>query len=325
MMRDRVMSHIGRALAAAATMAMLAALGSCTPAGQADVVARVDDQTITAADLMHEMRMRYGPSMLVEMIDQMLIHQEAAAAQLSVTDEEMELRWQRALAEAGSAGDLEAILEARDISPEEFRERLHTDLLLDRLVRDSLQIDEQEIADFYHEHQDDYRFGERVRGRMILVSGEENAETIADALEAGGDFEGLARALSIDPATKDDGGDMGWFERRDYAAEIVERAFAMEEGEVSEPFEAPDGWVILKVEGRAEPGVRPMEEVGEEVRGRIIRAKMPFARDEWIAQKRTEAAVRISDADLRDLTLKLLEFAPAPQPVTLMPMPMPMP
>lgn len=299
-------------------------LASCTPSAQTEVVARVNGQAITVADLMSELRLRHGPPLLVEMIDQLLIHQAAAAEDISVGADEMELRWKRSIAEAGSESDLEALLEQRGLTREQFHEQLHTDLLLDKLVRASLEIDEQEISDFYDEYRDDYRLGERVKARMILVSTEDNARTIADALDAGGDFAGLAGALSIDPATKDEGGEMGWFERRDYAEAISDRAFAMQPGEISEPFEAPDGWVILKVEDRDEPGVRPLDEVRNEIRARIMRAKLPHARADWVRKTRAAAALRIADDDLRQLTLSMLENAPPPGPVSLMPVPPPL-
>jgi foldase protein PrsA len=306
---------------AVAIVVLMAALASCTPTGSTDVVARVDGQAITVADLMQELYLRRGPSQLVEIIDRYLIHQAAEESGISVDSEDMQRRWERAVAEAGSEADLEALLERRNLTREQFRSQLRTDLLLNRLAKASIRIDEQEIRDFYREHEDDYRLGERVRARMILVSTRANAETIAEALDAGGDFAGLAGALSIDPATKEQGGDMGWFEREDYADEITDRAFEMQDGEVSEPFEVPDGWVILQVEGHREPGVRPLEEVRDAVRARIVRAKLPGARKDWIKQARLEATLRITNEELREETLRALEDAPPPGPVTLMPVP----
>jgi parvulin-like peptidyl-prolyl isomerase len=159
---------------------------------------------------------------------------------------------------------------------------------------------------------------------MILVSSEDDARHIREVLdEAGADFAGLAEALSIDPATNDRGGDMGWFERDDYARAITDPAFEMKAGEISDPIEVPDGWVLLKVEGHKEPGVKPLEEVRDEVRSRITRMKMPEAREEWIKQAREEAAVQIHHDDLRASTLRLLENAPAPRSPSLLPVPPP--
>ena len=65
---------------------------------------------------------------------------------------------------------------------------------------------------------------------MILTASRENAEALRQALEAGGDFGGLAKERASDPATAPKGGDMGWFERGDYATVISDMAFRLRFG-----------------------------------------------------------------------------------------------
>ncbi len=320
----QVFSGLSRIVAALMVAGMAIALSSCTTAGQNDVVARVNGDTITTSELIRELRKRRGAPMLVSMIDDAIIAQRADEAGITATDEEMHLRWQRAIAEAGSEADMRAILEQRDVTDEEYREQLRTDLLLDKLAKASMEIPEQEIEDFYREHREDYALGERVHARMILLSSETDAQHIRDALsEPEADFAGLAEALSIDPGTKDEGGDMGWFERDDYARAITDVAFEMEEGEISDPIEVPDGWALLRVEGHREAGHRPLEEVRDEIVARIARMKLSSAREAWIAEAREEAAVKINDPELRDVTLRMLEGAPPPQAPSLLPVPPP--
>lgn len=320
----RILSSLGKIVAALMVAGMAIALSSCTTAEQNEVVARVNEDTITTSELLAELRKRRGAPTLVTIIDEAIIHQAAEEAGISAGEDEMELRWQRAIAEAGSETDMRAILKQRGMSDEEYRRRLHTDLLLDKLVRASMEIPEQEVRDFYREHIDDYSRDERTRARMILLSSETDAQHIREALdEEGADFAGLAEALSIEPGTADEGGDMGWFERDDYARAITDVAFEMEAGEISDPIEVPDGWVLLKVEARAEADHQPLEEVRDEVRARIMRMKLPSARDEWVRDARAEAAVEIHDRELREATLRMLENAPPPQSPSLLPVPPP--
>jgi len=319
------LSGLSKIVVAAVMVAgMTIALSSCTTAEQNDVVARVNGNEITTRELISELRKRRGAPMLVSIIDDAIIHQRAKESGVTASDEEMELRWERAIAEAGSESDMRAIFEQRGISPEEYREQLRTDLLLDKLVKASMEIPDQEVKDFYREHLDDYALGERVHARMILLSSETDAQHLRDALdEPGADFAGLATALSIDPGTHDEGGDMGWFERDDYARAITDVAFNMDEDEISDPIEVPDGWAILKVEGHKEPGHQPLEDVRDEVMARITRMKLPAAREAWILNARKEAAVKINDPELRDVTLKMLQGAPPPQSPSLLPVPPP--
>ncbi len=299
----------------------LGLLTSCTPDEKAAVVARINGRDITGTDLVNRIRLVRGPSLLVEMIDAQLVTSASADAGIEVSDEELDLRLQRAMAEAGSERDFEATLQQRDLSRPAFLEQLRMDMLLDKLAVADMRIDEQEVLDFYREHATEFKLGERVKARMMLFGTRDDAQAVRDTLDAGGDFEGLASALSTDPGTKDKGGDMGWFERDDYAREISDVAFALKEGIVSDVTEAPDGWVIIKVEGRQPAGQRPLEEVREELLARIRSAKLPFAREGWIRQARADAAITIADSSLREATLELLIHAPAPQPVSLMPVP----
>ncbi len=320
----RILSAFSTALAALAIVGAVPAVTSCTPTERAKVVARVNGETITAGELLGELRKRRGAPTLVDMIDTALIERAAQAAGMGVSEEELRLRWQRAIAEAGSETDMRAILAQRNVSEEQYRESLRIDLLLDKLATASMDVPDQEVEDFYREHREDYALGERVQARMILVSSEADAQSIRDALDdPEADFAGLASALSIDPATNESGGDMGWFERDDYARAITDVAFKMKDGALSDPIEVPDGWVLLKVAGHEGAGHRALAEVRDEVQARIVRLKLPSAREEWVRQARAEAAIRINDDGLREATTQLLQHAPSPRRPTLLPVPLP--
>jgi foldase protein PrsA len=300
---------------------MVSFLGACTPAEQDRVVATVNGQAITVGDLVGELRRTRGPSVLVEMIDTQLVLGEAARRGVSASAEELQLRMERAISEVGSEADFEQRLKATGATREQFGERLRVDLLLDKIASAEMQIHEQEIEDFYREHQEEFRLGERVKGRMMLLGSREDAEALYQALQQPeASFAGLARKLSIDPGTKDRGGDMGYFEREDYAKEISEVAFSLEVGQISEVFKAPDGYCILKVEGRKPPGFRPLSEVGREIRARIAAVKLPATRERWILAARQAAAITINDEELRAAALAMLESAAPPGPVSLAPM-----
>ena len=246
------MTHRGGAVLAAA--AVLCLLSSCVPDEGGKVVARVDGQAVTLADVLKRAKLARGPSLLMEMIDTQLITTAAAEAGMEIGDEELEMRRLRAVAEAGSETDFKATLAQRGLSRPDFLEQLRMDMLLDKLATKNMVIADQEVADFYREHLGDFAYGEQVKARMMLFATRADADAVYETLLGGGDFAGLASALSTDPGTKDSGGDMGWFARGDYAATICDAAFALEVGGLSQVFEAPDGWVILKVAGAHSPG-----------------------------------------------------------------------
>lgn len=71
-------------------------------------------------------------------------------------------------------------------------------------------------------------------------------ELVYDSLKAGGDFAELALRNSDDLQTRYNGGKLPWFGRGRMVPEYENRAFAMQVGEFSEPFESPYGFHILK-------------------------------------------------------------------------------
>ena len=77
------------------------------------------------------------------------------------------------------------------------------------------------------------------------------------------------------------------------------------------------------MEGHEGAGHRPREEVREEVQARIVRMKLPTAREEWVGRARSEAAVTINDDGLREATMELLKHMPPPQRPSLLPVPPP--
>jgi parvulin-like peptidyl-prolyl isomerase len=72
---------------------------------------------------------------------------------------------------------------------------------------------------------------------------------IKKQLDAGGDFEALAKAESMDPGSKKDGGKLPRFGRGEMVPEFEKVAFAMKVGETSDPVKTDFGYHIIKVEG----------------------------------------------------------------------------
>jgi peptidyl-prolyl cis-trans isomerase SurA len=64
------------------------------------------------------------------------------------------------------------------------------------------------------------------------------------------DFATLAKQNSDDPTTANAGGDMGWFMQGDWGSEVGKRIAQMQPGQVTQPFQSPDGsWHVVKLLG----------------------------------------------------------------------------
>ena len=92
------------------------------------------------------------------------------------------------------------------------------------------------------------------------------ADTIYTEIKKGGDFEQIAKHESMDPGTKELGGDFGWRRRGDFVPEFDAVYFSLLPGQVSLPFKTAFGWHIVRVDR-----VAPNEVKGRHI---LIRAKI---------------------------------------------------
>lgn len=79
------------------------------------------------------------------------------------------------------------------------------------------------------------------------------AESLLVELRTGADFEMLAKRESMDPGSKDNGGDLGWNRRGRMVPEFDRWMFALPPGQISPVIETPFGYHIIRVD-RVQPG-----------------------------------------------------------------------
>ncbi len=158
--------------------------------------------------------------------------------------------------------------------------QLHYLLVDDAKLRRTLSVPEAQIAEYYKTHQQEFAAPEEVRARHILIrpatqdpAGWNAAlakaqEVRAKALK--GDFAALAKQFSDDPGSKATGGDLGWFSRGRMVKEFEDAAFALEPGGVSEPVKSQFGYHIIKVEERRAAAIRPLAEVRDAIKDKLV-------------------------------------------------------
>jgi len=123
---------------------------------------------------------------------------------------------------------------------------------------------------------------EQVHARHILVEAEEEAQTVLARLEAGEDFVSLAKELSTDESTREDGGDLGWFPRGMMVPEFEEAAFALQPGETSDIVQTSFGYHIILVEER---------DPDRELEPSFLEQRRALALSEWLEEQRQSEAV----------------------------------
>jgi peptidyl-prolyl cis-trans isomerase SurA len=105
------------------------------------------------------------------------------------------------------------------------------------------------------------------------------AESLYVEISKGGDFEQIAKRESMDPSTKELGGDLGWRRRGDFVPEFDRVYFGIRPGVVSPPVKTVFGYHLIRVDR-----VQPAEVKGRHI---LIRPKIDSAD---VTAARVEAA-----------------------------------
>lgn len=89
-----------------------------------------------------------------------------------------------------------------------------------------------------------------VRASHILVKSRKEAVRIKKEIEKGDiTFEDAAMEYSICPSGRN-GGDLGYFNRRQMVQQFADTAFDLKEGQISDPVGTKFGWHIIKTTGK---------------------------------------------------------------------------
>lgn len=142
---------------------------------------------------------------------------------------------------------------------------------------------------------------EQTLARHILISPSElvtegdavsRAGQLKIRLDAGEDFETLARTNSDDRGSAVDGGDLGWVSKGQMVPEFEEVMLYTEIGEISFPFKTEFGWHVLQVlDRRSYDGTEDVKR--EKARSAINQRKTDESYQSWLRRLRDEAYVEL--------------------------------
>ena len=198
----------------------------------------------------------------------------------ALTKQQRELAWVTLPAEkyaAGATPDDAALKTYYDAHKSEYMTPETVDL---RYVEISLSqlaskvsVDDAQLKTYYDEQKvkTPERFTEaeqrRVSHILLPVTNPKDdaavkakAEGILKRAEGGEDFSALAKEFSQDPGSAQQGGDLGWSERKVWVAPFAESAYSMKVDEIRGPVKTQFGYHILKLAGIRPATVKTFEQ-----------------------------------------------------------------
>ena len=154
----------------------------------------------------------------------------------------------------------------------DLKKRLIVEAFLKKKVEAESQVSDADLQKFYEQNKDKFKSGAQMKASHILVKTEKEAKDILARIKAGGNFEELAKKSSVDSSAAK-GGDLGWFGQGTMVPAFEKAAMGLKEGQVSDVVKSDFGFHIIKLTGKRPAGVRPFEEVKEQIKGAILPSK----------------------------------------------------
>jgi len=251
----------------------------------AEVVATVNGEKITQAELYQRLVDGHGQETLDNIILSRLVNQEAAKAGVQVTDAEFEAELANVKESFGGESMYQLYLQQYfGMTDAQFRDYLRMQMTATAVLKKQLAPDDATLKRHFDEQQASEET-RQIMARHILVATEEEARDIKAQLDAGADFAALAREKSTDTGSTANGGDLGLFGKGDMVAEFENAAFALGDGQISEPVQSSYGWHIIQVT------IPDFERDKEKIREDYVAEQVNERFSSWLSELKENAQI----------------------------------
>ena len=293
-----------------------------------EIVAKVNQETITLTDLRQELdmlRVTLGAEirnpetlnrefenqkrlLLRDMIQNKMMLQRAEELGISADiDVDVAAALERMRKQVGvpNMEVMDQALRQQGSSLQEYRrnmkKRIIVDTLMQQAVYSKVTLLTPEIEGFYQENIDRYTEPAEVELKEILFLTEgkqvemqrKTAQKVLAKLRSGASFEDLAKRYSEGP-TASRGGDIGSFKENSMAAAVEEFAFKLKEGEFSDIIETQYGLQVIKVVSRKPARKKPLEEVRPEILRGLYRKKSEPGIKDFLENLREQSYIYVA-------------------------------
>lgn len=258
-------------------------LSACGQKNDSATIATTTNSTITKSDFEKQLKDRYGKDTLYEMVAQDVITKK-----YKVSDDAVDKEVEKAKDQYGE--QFKATLENNRLKDEEdFKNQIKFKLALNEAIKQS--VTEKDVKDHYKPE---------IKASHILVSNENEAKEIKKKLDTGTSFEELAKQESQDLASKDNGGDLGYFGAGKMTPEFEKATYKLKPGQISNPVKSPNGYHIIKLTDKKD--LQPYDKVKDSIRKDLEEERLadPSFGQKLLQDELKKADIKINDSDLKD-------------------------
>ncbi|PFJ30599.1 peptidylprolyl isomerase [Bacillus cereus] len=253
-----------------------------------EYAAKTDSGTISKDELYNRMVDKIGQRTLDDMITLTVLQKK-----YKVSDGEIDDEIKRLKSEFGNS--FNDFLSQNGVNNEEqLKDVIKLDKLKQKLALEHLKIQDKDLKALYEQKKPE------IRVSHILVSDETLAKDIKSKIDSGEDFGSLAKEFSQDIATKEKGGDIGYFKEGDMVQAFQDAARKLKVGEVSQPVKTDFGYHVIKL--LDEKKLLSFEQMKPQLESELISNKMDQTKINAEIQKLLDKDnIKIGEEKLKDM------------------------
>lgn len=266
---------------------------AATASGPNQVMAVVNGQSITRAELGKETVRRYGTEVLEAMVNRQLIEEACAEQGVSVTDRDVDAEVDRVAAKFGLSRDrwLALLKEERGFTEQQYRKEVVWPMLaLKQVAAVQVKVAPEELKAAFESE-----YGPKVRARLIVVSSEKKAKELQAQAAADPDsFGELSKLHCEDTAVASALGVIPPIRKHSGSPELEKAAFALQPGEISPVVKMANQYFILKCEDQVAAQVvnsQNMKMVQAQLSDKIRDAKLREHSARFFAERQKAAKI----------------------------------
>lgn len=252
--------------------------------GKSDVVATVNGEKISKDDLYNQMVKENGKESLESLITLKVVELEAKKNNIAPTEEDIQKELEKYYEYYGGQENFTQTLATSGYTLDDVKKDVIMSIRIKKLIEPRLSITEEDKKAFFEENKAEFAQEKQVKARHILVETEEKAKEIKEKLTKGEDFSQLAKENSTDTASKDKGGDLGYFGSGQMVKEFEDAAFALNVGETSAPVKSEYGYHIIIVDEKKEAQEANYEQSKDEITDILFDQKAQSEYDPWLQE-----------------------------------------
>lgn len=204
--------------------------------------------------------------------------------------------------------DLVEKLEKEGMAYDKFREKIKNDLsrmqLLNIEIRSKIIIREEEIQQYYDENREEFTVDGDYRIAAIFLSTPEGsgadgkqrvmdlAKDLIKQIQGGADFSELARKYSQGPGAAE-GGDLGYFKKKDMDRNLSEILDNLPEGGVSQPIVLDRGIQIIKMVEKRSGKEKGLDDMRDAIYNILYQKEVNKKYEIWMKEQRENTYTKI--------------------------------